>query len=164
MHPNRVPFSGVLALLDVRSDTAPALVHKPGQPRHEGRPVVLTRAAAENALPTLIGMAVNCKAGWDHHDTQRKVGVIAEASIVGNALHVRGYIYGYHFPDVVRDMRARNDLGMSYELADAHVIDIEAPVWTLTRVIFTGAAILLRKKAAYVNTSFRLETECLSLK
>jgi hypothetical protein len=33
---------------------------------------------------------------------------------------------------------------------------MSAQVWTLTRATFTGAAILLRDKAAYVGTSFRL--------
>lgn len=45
---------------------------------------------------------------------------------------------------------------MSYELAEAHVADMQAQVWTLTRATFTGAAILLREKAAYRDTSFRL--------
>jgi hypothetical protein len=47
-------------------------------------------------------------------------------------------------------------MGMSYELADAHVADMRAAVWTLTRATFTGAAILLRAKAAYRATSFRM--------
>ena len=33
---------------------------------------------------------------------------------------------------------------------------ISAEVWKLTRVTFTGAAILLREKAAYSETSFRM--------
>ena len=45
---------------------------------------------------------------------------------------------------------------MSYELADAHVADMRASVWTLTKATFTGAAILLREKAAYRGTSFRV--------
>jgi hypothetical protein len=47
-------------------------------------------------------------------------------------------------------------MGMSYELADAHVADMHASIWTLTRATFTGAAILLRDKAAYRSTSFHL--------
>ena len=47
-------------------------------------------------------------------------------------------------------------MGMSYELADAHVADMRASVWTLTKATFTGAAILQREKAAYRGTSFRL--------
>ena len=35
---------------------------------------------------------------------------------------------------------------MSYELADARVEDMRAEVWKLTRVTFTGAAILLQGK------------------
>jgi hypothetical protein len=33
---------------------------------------------------------------------------------------------------------------------------MRASVWRLTKVTFTGAAILLRDKAAYGRTSFRL--------
>jgi hypothetical protein len=47
-------------------------------------------------------------------------------------------------------------MGMSYELADAHVADMRAAIWTITRATFTGAAILLRDKAAYRRTSFQL--------
>ena len=45
---------------------------------------------------------------------------------------------------------------MSYELADCRIEDMRAEVWKLTRVTFTGAAILLREKAAYKGTSFAL--------
>ena len=53
-------------------------------------------------------------------------------------------------------MATPGSMGMSYELADAHVADMKASVWTLTKATFTGAAILLRDKAAYSGTSFRL--------
>jgi hypothetical protein len=45
---------------------------------------------------------------------------------------------------------------MSYEVADARVADMNASVWTLTRVTFTGAAILRRDKAAYGETWIEL--------
>src|ERR1700743_1707197 len=69
------------------------------------------------------------------------------------------------FPELERRMsgvkaNAGDDMGMSYELADAHVADMRAQVWTLTRATFTGAAILLREKAAYRNTSFQLRRRC----
>ena len=62
------------------------------------------------------------------------------------------------FPEVEERMRcsAAGSMGMSYEIADAHVEDMNAEVWMLTRATFTGAAILLREKAAYRNTSFQL--------
>jgi len=50
-------------------------------------------------------------------------------------------------------------LGMSYELADARVRDVTSPVWVLDEVTFTGAAILLRGKAAYENTWIELEAQ-----
>lgn len=150
-HPNRVPFEGVLTLVNAPSDKSPAGAR--------GHRVLLTRAAAEKALPSLLGMAVDYRPGWDGHDARRKIGVLTEADLAGNKLMVRGYLYARDFPDVARAIQAQaaNALGMSYELADCRIEDMRADVWKLTRVTFTGAAILLRDKAAYRATSFALE-------
>ena len=76
----------------------------------------------------------------------------------GSRLLVAGYLFAKDFPEVERQMRQGlpGVMGMSWELADAHVEDMRAEIWTLTRATFTGAAILLREKAAYRNTSFEL--------
>jgi len=49
-------------------------------------------------------------------------------------------------------------LGLSYEVADVEIADTRARVWTLSRVTFTGAAILRRDKAAYRDTWIELST------
>ena len=149
-HPNRVPFEGVLTVVNTASDRAPAGAR--------GHRVMLTREAAEKALPSLLGMAVDYRPGWDGHDARRKIGVLTEADLVGHNLAVRGYIYARDFPDVAQAIQARapHSLGMSYELADARVEDMRAEIWKLIRVTFTGAAVLLREKAAYRATSFRM--------
>lgn len=153
-HPNRVPFEGVLTYVDVPSDRAPS--------GSRGRRVILTRGAAEAALASLLGMAVDFCPGWDGHDARRKCGIITDAEIVSSRgvgeIRVAGYLFGRDFPEVERHLRATpaEQMGMSYELADAHVEDMRASVWRLTKVTFTGAAILLRDKAAYGRTSFRL--------
>ena len=147
-HPNRIPFEGVLTLVDVPSDKAPYGAR--------GHRVMLTRTAATMALPSLMGMAVDFKAGWDGHDARQKCGVITGAELLDGRIEVFGYLYGRDFPEL-RDAIEKNPLGplgMSYELADAHVADMRASVWVLTKVTFTGAAILLRDKAAYRGTSF----------
>jgi hypothetical protein len=74
---------------------------------------------------------------------------------------VSGFLFARDFPEMEAKVTqvaasAGGELGMSYELADAAVADMRAPVWTLTRATFTGAAILLREKAAYRATDFRL--------
>ena len=74
-HPNRLPFEGVLTLVDVASDKAPSGAR--------GHKVVLTREAAEAALPSLMGMAVDYKAGWDGHDARQKCGIITAAEVDG---------------------------------------------------------------------------------
>jgi hypothetical protein len=163
-HPNREPFRGVLTLVDVVSDKAPAGAR--------GHRVVLTRAAAETALASLLGMALDYSLSFDRHDTRRKVGVITRADIVGRQLELGGYLFAKDFPEIVKEIgRGRNcqetfdgtssqphaSLAMSYEIADARVADTSAKVWTLTRVTFTGAAILRRDKAAYRNTWIELD-------
>lgn len=155
-HPNRLPFEGCLTLVDIASDKAPSGAR--------GHRVVLTKAAAEAALPSLLGMAVDYKAGWDGHDARQKCGIITSASLEGPKLMVEGYLFARDFPEIEQKILANGEqtagqprlMGMSYELADAHVADMRASIWTLTRVTFTGAAILLREKAAYRGTSFRV--------
>ena len=149
-HPNRVPFEGVLTVVDVASDRPPAGAR--------GHRVMLTREAAKRALPSLLGMAVDYRPGWDGHDARRKVGLLTEANLEGNRLQVRGYLYARDFPEVTDALRVQDPdaLGMSYELADARVEDLRDEIWKLTRVTFTGAAILLREKAAYRGTSFKM--------
>ena len=145
-HPNRLPFEGCLTLVDVASDKAPSGAR--------GHRVVLTREAAEAALPSLLGMAVDYKAGWDGHDARQKCGIITSATLEDRRLMVAGYLFARDFPEL--EPAIKGEMGMSYELADAHVADMRASVWTLTRATFTGAAILLREKAAYRGTSFRV--------
>jgi hypothetical protein len=103
-------------------------------------------------------MAVDYRPGWDGHDARRKIGLLTETDIDVQQLVVRGYLYARDFPEVATAIQAHapHALGMSYELADARVEDLRAEIWKLTRVTFTGAAILLREKAAYRATSFRM--------
>ncbi len=167
-HPNRVPFRGVLTLVETPSDRAPSGAR--------GHRVILTREAAERALPSLLGMALDYTPALDSHDFRRKVGIITEAEVVEAssvvsrqssatsgrplALVISGYLFGRDFPELIRELRTNaGALGMSYEITGAQVRDIRAPVWTLTDVTFTGAAILRREKAAYQQTSIELVSE-----
>ncbi len=95
-HPNRVEFRGVLTLVDVASQRSPHGA--------KGRRVLLTRKAAEEALPSLIGMAVDYAPSLDRHDAQRKVGVITRADVVGRNLEVSGYLYAKDFPEIVEEI------------------------------------------------------------
>jgi hypothetical protein len=240
-HPNRAEFRGVLTVVDVASQRAPS--------GSNGRRVVLTRKAAEAALPSLLGMALDYAPMYDRHDQRRKVGVITSAEIVGRDLEVGGYLYAKDFPDVVEQVaregrrplveaagaptlsrlslikiqqqgwsnqtkspvlaiaarsrtptsvparsgaRMRSELaaaverlreltagvsgrriatlsagvdtetrgvtglGMSFEVTNAVLADRRSRVWTLTKVMFTGAAILRRNRAAYEDTWIEL--------
>ena len=158
-HPNREAFRGVLTLVDVPSDKPPS--------GSRGHRVVLTRAAAEAALASLLGMGLDYAPSLDRHDTRRKIGVITRAEIVGRTLELGGHLFARDFPEIVKEIRksrtsgassaSTRALGMSYEITDARVADIRSSIWTLTRVTFTGAAVLRRDKAAYHDTWIELE-------
>ncbi|HEY1657984.1 MAG TPA: hypothetical protein VGG14_06540 [Candidatus Sulfotelmatobacter sp.] len=95
-HPNRVGFRGVLTTVDVPSQRAPSGA--------KGHLVVLTKRAAEAALPSLLGMALDYSPTLDRHDVRRKVGVITGADIVGNNLELEGYLYARDFPEIVKEI------------------------------------------------------------
>lgn len=95
-HPNRLEFRGVLTVVDVPSQRAPA--------GSGGKRVVLTRKAAEDALASLLGMALDYAPSFDRHDVRRKVGVITSADLVGKNLEVGGYLYAKDFPEVVQEI------------------------------------------------------------
>lgn len=146
-HPNKIPFLGTLTVIGEPSDKSPSGAR--------GHRVILTRSAARKALRSLVGMAVNFS-DEGKHNYRVKVGVIEKAKISSGAIVVEGHLWRKDFPDVVRRIETSQDLGMSYEAHDAHVEDLRAEVWTITRITFTGACILPREKAAYRASSFAL--------
>jgi len=164
-HPNRASFRGVLTVVDAASDKSPSGAR--------GHRVLLTRRAAEAAMPSLMGMGLDYSPALDRHDARRKIGVITKAEIVGRLIEVGGFLYARDFPEIVAEIgrpahtknAAKNavsagsepeGLGMSYEITDAFVEDIKASIWVLSRVTFTGAAVLRRDKAAYRSTWIEL--------
>jgi hypothetical protein len=119
--------------------------------------VLLTKAATERALASLLGMAVDYTPRMDGHDARRKIGVITSAELVGQQVEVEGHLFAHDFPEMVREMSAvQAELGMSYEIADARVSETTAGVWAVTEFSFTGAAVLKREKAAYLRTKFEV--------
>lgn len=129
-HPNRAPFRGVLTLVDTPSDRAPSGAR--------GHRVVLTRAAAEQALPSLLGMGLDYTPLLDRHDIRHKVGIITEANVVasrqspgsrrhpgdgrlaaGDSIEIAGYLYARDFPDVMRELRGQTPLSGTGEGAGA---------------------------------------------
>jgi len=155
-HPNRLPFRGVLTLVGVASQRSPSGAR--------GHRVLLSRAATEAALPSLLGMALDYAPALDSHDARRKIGIITQADIVPmpqsktrastGQVAIGGYLFAHDFPEVVDEIRSPPDstLGLSYEIANATVPNQDALIWAVTDFTFTGAAVLRRDKAAYPQT------------
>lgn len=145
-HPNRMPFSGVLVHLDQPSDAAPH--------GSKGKLVMMSRAAAEAALPSLLGMAVDITPDFDGHDAQAKIGVITGATIEGSDLRIEGFVYAADFPEEAAFIKAnKNNLGFSFEAQDIRVECLDSDPLVITACVFTGAAILEKVKAAFTTTS-----------
>lgn len=150
-HPNRMPFSGILTRIDEPSDAPPN--------GSTGKCTFIPRAVAEQAIPSLLGMAVDYTKDFDGHDKKAKIGVITEARIEGNAIHIAGFLYANDFPEECARIKAeKNRLGFSYECLVA-VSDLEADPWVIERCVFTGAAVLYKHLAAYTTTSLAAKAE-----
>jgi hypothetical protein len=145
-HVNKMPFSGVLTRIGEPSDEAPE--------GSGGRRVTITKEAAERALDSLLGMAVDYQAGFAGHDPQAKIGVITGATIDGNSIRIKGFIYAADFPDLAAEIKKNKDaLGFSFEARDLLTDDPDGDPVPIIDCVFTGAAILLKDKAAYHSTS-----------
>lgn len=150
--PNRTPFAGILCVLDEPSTRPPE--------GSGGRCVILPRELAEKLVPTLIGQAVDWKPTLDGHDVQCKVGVITAAEVRDDpelgkpVIAVAGILYDQDFPDLVPAIRKHlGEVGMSFELgAELGDGPTEGTASILDSSGFTGAAILLRRDAAYHTT------------
>lgn len=102
-HPNRAAFHGVLTMVDVPSQRPPSGAR--------GHLVVLTKRAAEAALPSLLGMGVDYSPSLDRHDVRRKVGVIMRAEIVGRNVELGGYLFARDFPEIVEEIAKSEQSG-----------------------------------------------------
>lgn len=144
-HPNRIPFSGIMARVDEPSDKP---VGGAG-----GKRVLLRRAVAEAALASLLGMAVDFTVDLDGHNPQKKIGIITEAWIDGSAIRIKGFFYGADFPMEVKAIQAHKEqLGFSYE-CQARVRSLNDDPLEVVSCMFTGAAVLYKDKAAYMTTA-----------
>jgi len=145
-HPNRMPFSGILTRVDVASDKAPHGAN--------GKRVLLTRSAAEEALGSLLGMGVDLTKNMDGHDAQKKIGIITGAHIEGDALMIAGFIYAADFPrEALRIHLEQADLGFSFEARNLAVESMDTDPLVVKSCVFTGAAILMKDDAAYTTTA-----------
>jgi hypothetical protein len=149
---NRTPFSAILTRIDEPSTRPPN--------GSAGHLVQIPRAVAEAALSSLLGMGVDVAENFRDHAKQTKVGVITEAHIEGKDLVISGHLYEKDFPEEVAYIKEnKTKLGASYEIADVSVEDTDAKVWTLTGLLFTGAAILRKDAAAYAKTAIAAQAE-----
>lgn len=145
-HVNKRPFSGILTRIDEASDGPPG--------GSGGRLVLVTKACAEKALSTLLGMGIDCRADFNDHKASHKIGVITDANIEGNAIVIAGHFFEKDFPDEMAKIDAQKSrLGFSYELTPTEAAITAENLLRIDDGIFTGAALLYKDKAAYRSTS-----------
>jgi hypothetical protein len=151
-HPNKMPFKGVLTHIDKPSDAAPE--------GSGGKLITISAEAAERGLQSLLGMAVNYTPDYDGHNARLKIGLISGATIEGKDICIEGFIYAADFPKEAAEIRANKDkLGFSFEARHLFTNNPNANPVVITDCKFTGAAILLKNKAAYKTTSISASAE-----
>ena len=145
-HTNRMPFSGILTRIDVASDKPPH--------GSNGKRIILTRAAAEAGLNSLMGMGVDLTKDFDGHDAQKKIGIITGAHLDGDALRIAGFLWAADFPTEALNIHLKQaDLGFSFEARSLAVESMDADPLVIKSCVFTGAAILMKNEAAYTTTA-----------
>ena len=150
-HPNRMPFTGVVTFVDRPSDLA---VGGSG-----GKLTYLPKEVAQTALPSLLGMGIDYTKDFSAHDPKKKLGVITGADIVGDEVRIEGFFYALDFPDeCARIKEEKEDLGFSYEI-QAQTQPMGGNLLKIVSGMFTGAAVLYKKKAAYQSTSLAANAE-----
>jgi hypothetical protein len=124
-------------------------------------PLLFTRPAVETAVPSVIGMAI-CfhEKEFLHYMPRSKCGVITEAWIDGDAVRIRGGIFGQHFPDVIAGNGKNNsslalclltyDTAFNWDTVRTHGY-AEVPKMT-----FTGVALMRNTVTGFTDTSVRL--------
>lgn len=151
-HPNRLPFKAVLTRINEPSTRPPG--------GSSGHRVSLSQAAVEQALPSLLGMGIDVSEDFSDHSKRTKIGIITEAHIEGKDLVISGHLFEKDFAhEVAYIQKNKQRLGASYEISDVSVRDSAADIWEIDHLIFTGAALLLKSKAAYENTSVAAHAE-----
>jgi hypothetical protein len=162
-HPNKMPFEGILTWFNAPSDKP---VGGAG-----GKRVLIPSEYGTKGLASLRGMAVNFDSLWmDKHVSTNKIGIIEDAW-VGEVneegaipVNIRGFVYAHDFPEEAQQIKEEQaSLGFSYETIDTAVVDGvfkgEQVLLACADLVFSGAAILLKDKAAYTNTSLAAQAE-----
>jgi hypothetical protein len=148
-HPNRLRFDGVLTRIGVPSDEAPN--------GSGGKRVLLTHAATERTLPSLVGMGVDLTADMTGHDVASKVGVVDGAWIEGDAVRIKGAIWCADFPQHAARIRSdQAKLGFSFEAQEISVESLDADPLVIVACTFTGAALLQKSAAAFRGSAISM--------
>lgn len=155
-HINKMPFSGVCLKVDTPSD---------GTPCGASKPVKFTREAIEKALPTFVGMGVNCEYDdWNFpnealtgHNPRFKIGTVNNAELVDDGVVIKGNLWQHDFYDICFMIKnAKDSLGFSVEVMVEDMIE-ENDCYCVTDFTFTGVAILYKNLAAFKDTQLQAQ-------
>lgn len=150
-HINKMPYSGICLKVNTPSD---------GTPCGSNKPVAFSKEAIEKALTTFVGMGVNCVYNeWDSpeyaltgHDMRFKIGVVEEATLEEDGVHIKGNLWKRDFSDVCFQIKnAKDSLGFSVEVCVNDMKD-SGDFYLVEDFTFTGVAILYKNLAAFKST------------
>jgi hypothetical protein len=137
---NKMKFEGVLFIIN-----KPSTIFPTGARGHK---VILTKEAIQQGITQLPGKPLFSSECLKTHNSDRKVGVIEKAFIVGDMFCISGGI-SEDYSASLQILASEEILGLSYDLSSAHIYDKFADIFEVTSVTFLGATVLLQSKAAH---------------
>jgi hypothetical protein len=156
-HCNSFPVEGIAAFIDTVSQRPMHVDNHETNAQSEGPRVIFTRAAVENALPTLLGMSFCCQEAVPEHNVPRSnCGIITEAFIDSDKLMIRGRVDGLQFPQVISALE-KGGLGLCLSFDDTLFDHSKLPEQlSVLHTTFTAVNILHSWATAFDNTKIWL--------
>ena len=153
-HLNWFPVEGICSYIDKVSDRPVHVDNYEAKTNSEGPKIILTRAAVENALPSLLGMGLCCQPAIPDRSIPRSnCGVITEAWIDDDKLMIRGGIYGLQFPEVIAELE-KNCVQLCPSFHDTLFDHTKLPeLASILHTTFTGVSLLHSWATGFDNTN-----------
>ena len=148
---NCMPFSGVCAYVDRPSEGVPSGAG--------GKPVAFDKDAMLQALPHMVGQAINCywsaedtKDVLSGHDRKFKIGVVDKAELHDDEVYIEGHFWDYDFKDECNFIKTAKDaIGFSVDVLIGELED-KGTYLIAKDIDLIGAAVLFKDLAAFKTT------------
>jgi hypothetical protein len=157
-HPNFLPWEGVACRVEEYSSQRVHMLDEVKKQLVLGPKLGYTRAAMEDQLPFMVGMALNVNPNdLENHWPRSACGIVTAAWIDGNEVKVSGGIFGNEWPDAVAAIE-NGELGLCPLIRNAVThYNLEDPgLAVISKFSFSCLGALVKHNCGFTNSYIRL--------